>query len=57
MILVGSFEFLENVLKSASKTEAGPDIAFLGRLITNLATERAGRQAVSITLDVLIKAS
>jgi hypothetical protein len=55
MILVGSFEFLESVLKSASKTEAGPDIAFLGRLLSSLAAEGVKGRAVTLGSDSLIR--
>lgn len=46
MVLVGSLDFLQEILRSTRKTEAGLDITFLIDLLAGLETERCAKTAV-----------
>jgi len=53
MVLVGSLDFLQEILRSTRKTEAGLDITFLNELLAGLEAERCAKTAVIMPPAIL----
>jgi len=53
MVLVGSLDFLQEILRSTRKTEAGRDIIFLIELLAGLEAERCAKTAVIMPPAIL----